>query len=267
MSKIRCINEYASLTKVLVSDPRFLMKPQSMTVSIDIAIKEHHHFVSTLKDYGVEVVSIPPAKQFPEQVFTRDTGFVLGDTLFIANVQNYIRQGEEEYLRGQLEKISLPYQTIPQGKIEGGDVIVDGDTVFVGISNRTNREAANQLQSLLPNFNVVEVPFSDAYLHLDCIFNILSPNEAIIYPEEIHGEKIELLKKRYDLISVSKEEQATLATNVLSLGNKMVISLPVNKELNKELRRRGYEIIEVDFTEMIKFGGAFRCCTLPILRT
>ncbi|MGG0717877.1 arginine deiminase family protein [Robertmurraya massiliosenegalensis] len=266
MSKIGCMNEYAPLKKVLVCEPQFLMKPQSMPVSIDIAIKEHHHFVSTLKDYGVDVVSLPPAKQFPEQVFTRDTGFVLGEELFIANIQNYIRQGEEEYLREQLEQVSLPYQTIPQGKIEGGDVIIDGDTVYVGISNRTNQEAAKQLQGLLPNFNVVEVPFSDAYLHLDCVINILSPEEGIIYPEEIHGEKIKLLKKRYDLISVSKEEQATLATNVLSLGDKKVISLPINKELNKELRLRGYEVIEVDFTEMIKFGGAFRCCTLPILR-
>lgn len=266
MSKISCFNEYAPLKKVLVCEPKFLMQPESMNVSIDLAIKEHHHFVSTLKTCGIEVISLPAVKQFPEQVFTRDTGFVLGEDFFVANIENYIRQGEENYLKEQLTEAAIPYQTIAKGKIEGGDVMIDGETVYVGISNRTNTEAARQLQSFLPNFNIIEVPFSDAYLHLDCVFNILSSNEAIIYPEEIHGEKIKDLKKRYDLIAVSEEEQATLATNILSLGNKKIISLPINKNINKELRLRGYEVIEVDFMEMIKFGGSFRCCTLPILR-
>jgi N-dimethylarginine dimethylaminohydrolase len=65
---------------------------------------------------------------------------------------------------------------------------------------------------------------------------------------------------------VSEEEQFTLGTNVLSIGNKKVLSLPVNKNVNKELRDRGFEVIEVDITEIIKSGGSFRCCTLPILR-
>ena len=40
----------------------------------------------------------------------------------------------------------------------------------------------------------------------------------------------------------------------------------INKKVNEELRKRGFEIIEVDITEIIKSGGSFRCCTLPIHR-
>jgi N-dimethylarginine dimethylaminohydrolase len=57
-----------------------------------------------------------------------------------------------------------------------------------------------------------------------------------------------------------------MGTNVLSIGDRKIISLPVNKNVNKQLRDRGYEVIEVDITEIIKSGGSFRCCTLPILR-
>jgi N-dimethylarginine dimethylaminohydrolase len=58
-----------------------------------------------------------------------------------------------------------------------------------------------------------------------------------------------------------------MGTNVLSIGNKKIISLPVNQDVNSQMRNRGYEVLEVDITEIIKSGGSFRCCTMPILRT
>lgn len=39
---------------------------------------------------------------------------------------------------------------------------------------------------------------------------------------------------------------------MLGIGNKKVLSLPVNKQVNKQLRNRGFEVIEVDITEIIK---------------
>ena len=71
---------------------------------------------------------------------------------------------------------------------------------------------------------------------------------------------------KYDLIEVTKEEQFTMGTNVLSIGNQRVISLPMNTEVNEELRKRGYKVIEVDISEIIKSGGSFRCCTMPLER-
>ena len=68
------------------------------------------------------------------------------------------------------------------------------------------------------------------------------------------------------MIEVTDEEAFTLGTNVLSIGDKKIISLPVNKKVNEELEKRGFEVIEVDLTEIIKSGGSFRCCTLPIER-
>ena len=76
-----------------------------------------------------------------------------------------------------------------------------------------------------------------------------------------------MLKKHYDLIEISEQEQFTLGPNVLSIGQKKVISLPINQETNAALTARGYTIIEVDFSEIIKSGGSFRCCTLPIRRS
>lgn len=177
-----------------------------------------------------------------------------------------VRRGEETTFIDYLEKEQVTYTNLIGDKIEGGDVFIDQNTIYVGVSNRTNENAISHLQSLLPTFDVIEVPFTDKYLHLDCVFNILSPEDALIFPNEIEKNKVELLSSRYNLIEVNEEEQATLGTNVLSIGEKRVLSLPINKDVNQKLRERGFHVIEVDITEIIKSGGAFRCCTLPLIR-
>jgi len=235
-------------------------------IDTELAKKQHQQLVQALEENGVEVLLLTPSEKYPEQVFTRDIGFTLGNQVFVAHMAHDVRQGEEQPLIDLLEKELITYTNLLEDKIEGGDVLIDRNTVYIGVSNRTNKKAIEHLQSLLPTFEVITVPFTDTYLHLDCVFNILSEDEALIFPGEIDEDKLKILSSRYNLIEVSEEEQATLGTNVLSIGNKRVLSLPINKEVNKKLKDRGYQVIEVDISEIIKSGGAFRCCTMPILR-
>lgn len=275
-SKSYCYNEYNTLRKVILCEPQFMNIRDVINdtqkhfkdegIHIKKAMEQHDNFVKVLQDHGVEVIKLSVQEQFPEQVFTRDIGFTIGQTIFVAEMANKIRQGEEEVLKNWLKKEKISYYNLVADEIEGGDVIVHHNTVYVGLSNRTNQNAIDHLQSLLPHYEVITIPFTEKYLHLDCVFNILSEHEALIYPDALKKQEIKKLQSRFDLIEVSKEEQFTLGTNVLSIGGKKVISLPINKNVNEQLRNRGYEVIEVDITEIIKSGGSFRCCTLPLLR-
>lgn len=276
MEKSYCMNEYDKLKRVVLCEPKYMMIRDVINdtqkhfkdegIHIQKAMEQHSNFVQALKNCDVEVILLPPAKKYPEQVFTRDIGFTLGQTIFVADLAAPIRSGEEDIFKNWLAGEEISYYNIVGDNIEGGDVIIDRDTIYVGISERTNETAIAHLRSLVPTFNVVTVPFHEKYLHLDCVFNVISETEALIFPGVINKKEEEYLRSRYDIIEVSGEEQFTLGTNVLSIGNKRVFSLPVNKNVNTELRKRGYEVIEVDITEIIKSGGSFRCCTLPILR-
>ncbi|MCM3729912.1 dimethylarginine dimethylaminohydrolase family protein [Neobacillus cucumis] len=276
MHKSSCFSEYDTLKKVVLCSATYMTirepinetQKQFLKENIDteLAKKQHQQLVQVLEANGVEVLLLTPSEKYPEQVFTRDIGFTLGNQVFVAHMAHDVRQGEEQPLIDLLEKELITYTNLLEDKIEGGDVLIDRNTVYIGVSNRTNKKAIEHLQSLLPTFEVITVPFTDTYLHLDCVFNILSEDEALIFPGEIDEDKLRILSSRYNLIKVSEEEQATLGTNVLSIGNKRVLSLPINKEVNKNLRDRGYQVIEVDISEIIKSGGAFRCCTMPILR-
>ncbi len=277
MMKTYCQSEYHQLQQVVLCEPKYMTirevindtqeKFKNEGIHVEIAMKQHHEFVRSLQSNNVEVKLLPTNSKFPEQVFTRDIGFTLGQTIFVAEMGHDVRTGEEDILKHWLEKEEISYYNFIGERIEGGDVIIDQNTIYIGLSNRTNQNAIEHIQRLLPEFEVLAVPFTEKYLHLDCVFNIVSPTEGLIFPEAFSKEERQLLSSRYDLIEVTKEEQFTLGTNVLSIGDKKVYSLPVNKHVNEELRKRGYDVIEVDITEIIKSGGSFRCITLPILRS
>ncbi|PLT30597.1 dimethylarginine dimethylaminohydrolase family protein [Peribacillus deserti] len=274
--KAVCFSEYDPLKRVILCEPQYMRIKDVINetqkhfenegIHIKTAMIQHQNFVAALKKLGIEVVILPSFEKYPEQVFTRDIGFTLGEQIFVAEMGTEIRTGEEHVLMEWLKKSELPFINLTGDRIEGGDVLIDRNTIYVGISNRTKIESIEKLEQLLPQFEIIAIPFTDTYLHLDCVFNIISPQEALIFPGEINKEELKILASRYDLIEVTEEEQFTLGTNVLSVGHKKIISLPVNKKVNSQLRKRGYEVIEVDITEIIKSGGAFRCCTMPIVR-
>ncbi|MDQ0273838.1 dimethylarginine dimethylaminohydrolase family protein [Cytobacillus purgationiresistens] len=274
--KAGCHTEYDPLKAVILCEPTFMNIDSKINetqrrysdkgFNVQIAIEQHRHFVKTLEEHGIEIILLPPQEEFPEQVFTRDIGFTLADTVFVAEMSAEVRRGEDEILKQWLLKREIPFKNVHKHRIEGGDVIIDGKTIYIGQSDRTEISAIEYIQDLLPNFEVIPVPFTDTYLHLDCVFNIISPTDALLFPGEIESETVKYLSSRYNIIEVTKEEQFTLGTNVLSIGNKKVLSQPINQNINKKLREHGYKVIEVDITEIIKSGGAFRCCTMPIKR-
>lgn len=271
-----CQSEYGTLRKVIVCEPKYMeideiindcqLKYKDENINTELAMEQHRNFVQTMRSHGVEVITIPSHENFPEQVFTRDIGFTLGKQIFVSEMASKIRKGEEKVLGKWLSSNQIPHHNISRHPIEGGDVIIDGRTVYVGLSDRTCKEAIVQLQHYLPSHQVMPISFTPKYLHLDCVFNVLSPTDALIFPPALNPDMIDSLAKRYNLIEVTKEEQFTMGTNVLSIGNKKVFSQPLNKQVNAKMRANGYEILEVDFTEIIKSGGAFRCCTMPLDR-
>nr|WP_318618247.1 arginine deiminase family protein [Sporosarcina sp. YIM B06819] len=272
----QCHTEYDKLRRVILCQPKFMAieevindvqkKYEDENINVELAMKQHEEFEKVLKEHGVEVIKLPSSEQFPEQVFTRDIGFTVGEEIFVAEMASDIRKGEEEVLEEWLDDEDILFQTTTD-RVEGGDVIVDRSTLYVGISSRTSEEAVRKLRHDLPDHDIIQVPFNEKYLHLDCVFNILSPEVGLIFPKAFDAETINMLSARkYKLIEVSEEKQFTLGTNVLSIGDKKVFSLPQNKNVNAQMRARGFEVIEVDFSEIIKSGGSFRCCSMPVVR-
>lgn len=276
--KVGCETEYDLLEKVLVCPPSYMKigkiinetqkHYKSENIDVDIALKQHNVFVKTLEELGVEVISLDPNPALYEQVFTRDIGFCIGEKIYTANMQRKIREPEVQALATALRRREISYHKIEEPSIEGGDVMIDGHIIWIGVSERTTLHAIHALQKLLPEYQIIPLPIAEGILHLDCAFNCIAQDTALVYPKAFTKEDFDKIRQHYpQLIEISEEEQFTLATNVFSLGSNRIISLPENKRVNQQLRKHGFNVSEVPFNEIIKSGGSFRCCTLPLYRT
>ncbi|MCA1061211.1 hypothetical protein LCL96_20030 [Rossellomorea aquimaris] len=274
-SKTYCANEYGKLKKVVVVSPENMQINEIINetqkhflkdnINIDKAVQQHETFVDTLEKNGSEVIHLQPSPEFNEQVFTRDIGFTIHDQFFVSSMNTDVRRGEVDTLKKWLNANDIPYHELLHS-IEGGDVLVDEENIWIGVSGRTNQLAIQSLRNQLPQYTVHEVPLREDILHLDCVFTIISSDWALIYPPAFSKEDLKTIKEHYHTITVTDSEQFQMGPNVLAIGDGKIISLIQNKALNERIEATGFQVIELDLSEIIKSGGSFRCCTLPLIR-
>lgn len=243
--------------------------------TIDIC-QEMQSFEKVLKERNIEVLR-PENLKDTEQIFTRDIGFVIEDKFFISNMKHQVRKPEIKGIESTIETIdSNKIVQIPDDvTIEGGDVILWNNYIFLGQGARTNKAGLQFLQDFFPNKKVIGLDIVEAQdcfdkhiLHLDCTFQPIGKNEGIIYAEGFNGFPsilIDIFKKE-NLIFVNQTEKNRMFPNVFSISPSEVIIEKGFERLKLELEERGYVVYLVDYKETSKLGGLLRCSTLPLRR-
>ncbi|MEM7224899.1 MAG: arginine deiminase family protein [Pseudomonadota bacterium] len=209
-----------------------------------------------------------------DQTCPRDIGFVIGEVFVAAGMRNQSRIEELDGIRHLLADCVGPALEVPAGvALEGGDVVVDGDHVFVGFGQRSDPEGLDFLRAKFGEaFEIVPLPprslaEGEDVLHLDCAFNPLGLGHALIYPDGL-AEIPAIVRDKFSWIEVTQTEATALATNVLSVAPDKIIARagPDCARVNGELRKAGYDVTEVAFDGVPSTGGSFRCATMPLRR-
>jgi len=230
-------------------------------------VEQQMKFFDVLEETGAKLIHTTPLWDCPDQLNTRDPSFVIGNTFFVSSMKETLRVNEKKGLSKIIDSIESQIVYLDNCTIEGGDVLLMYDTVFVGISRRTSLDGVKQLKKHLPqNYNILPIYLKNGFLHLDTVFNILTDEDAIICSAAIEDDSIRLLENYFSIVDISLEEQLHLGTNILNISPRKIITQTQNKRINKELNKRGFEIIEVEYSEIAKLGGAFRCGTCPLVR-
>src|SRR4029077_8175340 len=111
------------------------------------AAAEHDRYEALLARLGGQVVRLPGAPELPDSVFVEDTAVVFDDIAVVTRPGAASRQPEVESMAAAL----APYRRLafiePPGTLDGGDVLIAGNRVFVGLSGRTNEAGVHQLAS------------------------------------------------------------------------------------------------------------------------
>ncbi|MFG0252298.1 MAG: dimethylarginine dimethylaminohydrolase family protein [Phycisphaerales bacterium JB038] len=236
-------------------------------------IPEFREFQSALESCGVEVFIPDPVEGVPDQLTPRDIGFVMGDTFVLAAMSQASRKREWTGIKKVLDEIPAEkILRVPSDvSVEGGDIILDRGTLFIGLSERTSIEGAEWMREQYAwRYRVQLVPLKELHheediLHMDCTFLPVGAHHCLIYPDGFH-QMPKCIEHDYEWIEITREEQFELATNVLSVSPTEVISRQGSERVNAKLREAGFTVIEVPFDEAPKGGGSFRCASLPLWR-
>lgn len=250
-------------------------------------VAEMDAFAAVLQKYGVQVYR-PEIIRDCNQIFTRDIGFVIDDVFIKANVLPD-RQAEFqaiEYIVKQMnpDKVVTPPEEV---HIEGGDVMPWNEHIFIGtykgddykeqVTARTNMAGIAFIQKLFPHKKVKEFDLvkskteaRDNALHLDCCFQPVGKNKAIIYKGGFRSEAdyqylVDIFGAE-NLFHIEREEMYEMNSNVFSISPEVVVSEKHFTRLNTWLRAQGLTVEEIPYSEISKQEGLLRCSTLPLLR-
>lgn len=265
------VNSNKTLKKVLVCSPQNFKKtvPINRTeertflhnINVNKLIYEFNEFTQVLQDLGVEVVYLPPDENLPQQTFVRDLGFTLDNTFYFGKSNVQIRQKEFKTAKQHLNCSSV-YEF--ENYLEGGDVVIFNDKIFVGISKRTSFNAVIELQTILQNkYEIIPIKLEPEILHLDTVLNVVG-NIIVI---NRHGIETKINPNLYGKVVTSYlSEQYYLPTNFLPINENTIIANSYCKRTNSALRKLGVNVIEVKLEEMVKLGGSFRCCSMELIK-
>lgn len=250
-------------------------------------VAEMEAFNEVFKKYDVKVYR-PEIIEDYNQIFSRDIGFVIDDIFVKANILPD-RERELDAIQYVIDQIDPKKVVRPSEEvhIEGGDVMLYNEYIFIGtykgsdykeyLTARTNMAGVEYIKNLFPNKIVKEFDLTksrteprDNALHLDCCFQPIGTNKAIIHKPGFRDERdYEYLVNLFgmeNLFHIDREEMYHMNSNIFSIAPDVVVSERNFTRLNNWLRDNGFTVEEIPYAEISKQEGLLRCSTLPLIR-
>ena len=227
-------------------------------IDLKRAVAQHHQYEETLQSLGVEVLRLPEQPHLPDAVFVEDTAVVLDECAIITRPGADSRKPETKSVARALAPYRTLYTIQAPGRLDGGDVLVVGKRIWVGMATRSNPSAIEQMQAFLEPFGyaVGGVPVSGC-LHLKSAVTLVAQDTLLINPawvDQVNFPGMEFIKV---------DPSEPYAANALLVGEAMLYQPAYPKTLQR-LEEAGIHPILVDQSELAKAEGALTCCSLII---
>lgn len=248
----------------------------------------------------------------PNLYFTRDPFSCIDQGVMISTMANVVRARETLFYK-YIFKYHPVYKWVKKchertdiHSIEGGDCLVlSGDTLCIGISQRTSPQAielmANRLigdRSDIKQVIAIDIPKSRAFMHLDTVMTMVDRDKFVVHPnilkalrcftltkvdnrvtikeeqrsitevfaEVLHCEKVQFIECGGASMIDAAREQWNDGANTLCVAPGEVITYMRNYVTNRILRDNGIKVHEVPSAELSRGRGGPRCMSMPFLR-
>jgi dimethylargininase len=248
----------ATFADGLASDP-------SAAPSLSLALEQHARYVEALQRCGLRVTVLEAEPAFPDSTFVEDTAVIVGRRALLTRPGAASRLGEAAAIRASLVPLFNEFGEIAApGTLDGGDVCETDERVYIGLSERTNREGAEQLAAFLAKTGVgssfVDIRDLRSILHLKSGMSYLGDGVFVVIDEllprlDLNGARV--------VRSAPGEEYGANCVRV----NDAVLVPTGHPDLEKQLRAHGLTPLPLDVSEYRKMDGGLSCLSLRFNRS
>jgi dimethylargininase len=257
--------------KVLVRPPaesfrRALSEhPERDRIEPGLALEQHGGFVAALREAGADLVELPPEPDLPDAPFVSDAVIALAspegtETALLVACRPGAPSRRPEVpsvlacARDLAPKVTLVEIEEP-GTLEGGDVVVFGKRIAIGLSARTNEAGAGRLADAASSigYRPFLCPVGDR-LHLASAVTAIGP-DRLVGTEAGLASVAEAAGGVEQLVIPDGELPAA---NVLSVSDRCFVAAGYPRSV-RVLREAGERVVEVEVGEFTKADGGPTC--------
>lgn len=248
---------YAITRAVSVSlDACELTHQGRVPIDLDLARQQHAAYEACLERLDCTLIRLPEMPDSPDAVFVEDTALILDEVALITRPGAESRRGETPSIAESLAPYRKVVRIEAPATVDGGDVLVVGHDIYVGLTSRSNGMAVDQMQRALSAYGYrvqgVEVR---GCLHLKSAVTVVAENTLLINPAWVEASRFD----PFEMIEIHPDE--AYAANGLRLDDTVIYPVTFPRTCER-LTDRGIAIEPVDLSELAKAEGAVTCCSL-----
>lgn len=228
---------------------------ERVPIDYERAREQHEEYRALLASLGCEVISLSGDAAYPDCVFIEDTAIVLDEMAVVTRPGAESRRGEVDVVAEALASLRPLVRITAPATLDGGDVLVLDDRIYVGRSERSNEEALAQLRQLTGR-EVIGVDLHGA-LHLKTAVTRVSRDTLLVNREWIDTAPF----AGWTLLDVDPAEP--FGANAVLLDDVVIYPVAFSRTRAK-LESRGIHVRTVHADELAKAEGGVTCCSLLV---
>ncbi|MCK4980293.1 MAG: N(G),N(G)-dimethylarginine dimethylaminohydrolase, partial [Candidatus Delongbacteria bacterium] len=147
--------KYAIVRKPAQSMVNGITEAQLGKPDYEKALQQHLDYIKALESCGLKVKILESDERFPDSCFIEDVAICTPHCAIITNPGAPSRNKEIIGMKDVLNKF---YKNIKEivfpGTLDGGDIMMVKDHYYIGLSDRTNIQGADQLISILEKYGM-----------------------------------------------------------------------------------------------------------------
>ncbi|GGT12469.1 dimethylargininase [Streptomyces purpureus] len=232
-----------------------------------LAIAQWERIRDLYVDFGHQVSFIDPVEGLPDMVFSANGATVIDGKVLLAKFRHQERAAEADAYQKWFTAAGYEHVLAPEYVNEGeGDFLAAGERILAGTGFRSDPGAHEELAAFFGRPVVGLTLVDPRFYHLDTALSVLTDDLVMYNPAAFSEESRQTLSELYpEAILATQADADVFGLNAISDGLHVVLPEAAT-HLIGELRDRGFEPHGVDMSELLKAGGAVKCCTLEIRR-